>query len=227
MAEAALSPLDELIRANLAEADAEPEHYRIALRHPGDPEAQGRLAQWHLTRIRREREMAASERGAIDQAIQIQEALLEALRRKRAAIDEQCEDRTLHDRRVIADWMREADHIRNGKRKSLDLGVARIGTRTEKPKEKVECDSDTLAGLFPDLTTPKLTDKREAMKRLRAEGGHVYVAETGELVEGATIETVPERVTVYAEFGPDRVVLEELTAHQALTAPEGVEDDGE
>lgn len=222
-----LSPLDALIQEHLGDEDTT-ERYSIVSRHPDDPEAQGRLAAWHLTRVKRERDMAATEAAAIGQAIQIQEALLEALRRKLAAIQEQCDERTRHDRAVIADWMREADHIRNGKRKSLDLGVARIGTRTAKSREKVDCENETLAALFPDLTTPKLTDRREALKRLRADGCRVLVADTGEVVEGATVETVPERVTVFAEFGADRVVLEELVSgQQALSAPEGGDTDGE
>jgi hypothetical protein len=211
-----LSPIEARLREHYGEdAEEYAPGYSIEGKHPDDPVAQGELAGLHAARLEAENRIVATECAAIDVAIRAAEDHLEMLHRRRADVLQAGEARPEHDRRILSEWMRTAKHIREAKRKELLLGAIRIGTRHTKATEKPDAPNENLVAIFPDLTEPKLTDRRAALARLSVRDGKVIVTDTGEVIEDGHVRRTEAHTTVWVSARDgERVTIDDVTEAQ-------------
>ncbi len=225
------SILDRL-DANLAAAtdgEAQPERYSIITKAGDDAEAQGRLAAYHIARIKDARFLAGVQRSALQLKIGDLKRKIGEAELQLAQVDDWLQSATHHDRATLYDWMTNSPHIQNLRAKSFPCGDGRVGKRTVTTKAAVHVNlPEALVDVLPDCVDKKLR-LGDAKKRLAPSGeGTVVVIDTGEVLPVNIAHSTAEssREVFFVEIGGEKMELTGWADEAAEAGDEGSNDDG-
>jgi hypothetical protein len=170
----------------------------------GSPEAQGRRAAKLTARVKRARDVQAMQFAMIDAEIEDLEAQLAEAKHRRVQVDRWFLDRTQFERGQLRWWHDTAEMFQDSRQKTFPLSHGfELAARKVPERVKWEAPVDALLPVLPDECFDYKTSvrKAEANKLVEVRDGQVILRETGEVVEGATVETTPGYTDVYLTWG--------------------------
>jgi hypothetical protein len=192
------------------------------------PEAQGRRAAKLAARLRRARDVQKMQFAMIDAEIAELEDQLAAAKHRRLQVDRWFLDRTNFERYQLRFWHDTADLFQGSAQKSFALSHGlTIGSRRVPERVKWDAPVEALLEYLPDECFDYKTTvrKAEANKLVEVRDGVAFVAETGEAIWGAVVETTPGFTEVFVTEGAGH---EKITLTAELAGEDaGGETDGD
>lgn len=184
------------------------------------PEAQGRRAAKLILRVKRARDVQKAQFAMLDEEISGLEAQLAEAKHRRLQVDRWFLDRTNFERFQLRFWYDTADLFQGSAQKSFALSHGMtLGSRAVPERTKWDAPVDALLPVLPDECFDYKTSvrKAEANKLVEVRNGQVVLRETGEVIDGATVETTPGYTDVYLTAGAGH---EKISLAAALDVPE-------
>jgi len=189
------------------------------------PEAQGRRAAKCASRVRKARDVQKMQHAMLDAEIAEHEAALAEAKHRRAQVDRWFLDRTEFERYQLRYWFDTSDLFQDSRQKSFPLSHGlTLGSRAVPERSKWDAPVEVLLETLPDQCFEYQTRvrKAEANKLVEVRNGQVILKETGEVIEGATVETTPGHTEVFITEGAGH---EKIALTTALDAMREVTDD--
>ena len=183
------------------------------------PEAQGRRAAKCASRVRRARDVQKMQYSMIDAEIAEHEAAIAEAKHRRAMVDEWFLKRTEFERFQLRYWFDTSDLFQDSRQKSFPLSHGlTLGSRAVPERSKWDAPVEVLLETLPDQCFEYQTRvrKAEANKLVEVRNGQVILKETGEAIEGATVETTPGHTEVFITEGAGHEKIALTTALDAM-----------
>jgi len=207
----------------LGQSEPPPAHWTIERGNAHDndtsPEAQGRRAAKCASRVRRARDVQKMQYSMIDAEIAEHEAAIAEAKHRRAMVDEWFLKRTEFERFQLRYWYDSSDLFQDSRQKSFPLSHGlTLGSRAVPERSKWDAPVEVLLETLPDQCFEYQTRvrKAEANKLVEVRNGQVILKETGEAIEGATVETTPGHTEVFITEGAGHEKIALTTALDAM-----------
>jgi len=207
----------------LGQSEPPPAHWTIERGNAHDndtsPEAQGRRAAKCASRVRRARDVQKMQYSMIDAEIAEHEAAIAEAKHRRAMVDEWFLKRTEFERFQLRYWFDTSDLFQDSRQKSFPLSHGlTLGSRAVPERSKWDAPVEVLLETLPDQCFEYQTRvrKAEANKLVEVRNGQVILKETGEAIEGATVETTPGHTEVFITEGAGHEKIALTTALDAM-----------
>ena len=207
----------------LGQSEPPPAHWTIERGNAHDndtsPEAQGRRAAKCAERVRRARDVQKMQFAMIDAEIEALEAQIAEAKHRREQVDRWFLDRTEFERYQLRYWYDTSDLFTDSRQKSFPLSHGlTLGSRAVPERSKWDAPVEVLLETLPDQCFEYQTRvrKAEANKLVEVRNGQVILKETGEAIEGATVETTPGHTEVFITEGAGHEKIALTTALDAM-----------